>query len=263
MSRYRPFLVILVPFLVLPRLGAHAAASRTTLSGSASSIATPCATQVDIHLDPALHDRVTIQASAEHPEELGRLLLDTSGIVRIHTRSPGCWRPDPEGSFTPTLTLSIGVPAGFALSIDEAGAARYAIDAVGGALTLDLSGSVQLDDRHVTTMHADLSGDDTVRLGRVDGDANVNLSGHGTLKIDEAAIPALHVELGGNGSVEIAQGHIGHATLSTSGAGDMHFGATVGDADVALAGVGSVRFATVTGTLHKSIDGIGTVTVGP
>lgn len=263
MSRCRPSLALLVPLLLLPPLGAQAAASSTTLTGSSLSIATPCARQVDIHLDPALHDRVTIQAEAEHPEELDRLLLDSSGSVRIHTRGPECWRPDPEGSFTPTLSLAIGVPAGFALSIDEAGAARYAIDAIGGALTLDLSGSVQLDDRHATSLHADLSGDDALRLGRVDGDASVNLSGHGTLKIDEAAIAALHVELGGNGSVEIAQGHVEHATLSTSGAGNMRFGATVGDADVALAGVGSVRFAAVTGTLRKTIDGIGTVTVGP
>lgn len=264
MHHHRFLLCAVLPALAsAPCFAARAAGTQAAASGSALSIASPCARTVDIRVDPALRDRVTVQASAEHQEELDRLLVDSSGIVRVRTRNSGCWQPHADRSFEPTLMLSVTVPAEFALTIEEGGAARYAIGAVGGALTLDLSGEVQLLDQRVTTLHADLGGQDSVQIARVDGDADVQLSGDGQVTIDESAIPRLQVQLSGSGSVGIPQGRIGSAALTTSGAGDMRIGAAVGDADVTLSGVGSVRFATITGTLRKAVDGVGTVSVGP
>lgn len=264
MRHHRFLLCAVLPALAsVPCFAARAAEAQAAASGPALSIASPCARTVDIRVDPALHDRVTVEASAEHQQELDRLLVDSSGTVRIRTRNPGCWQPEAGRPFAPTLTLAVAVPAGFALTIDEAGAADYGIGAAGGPLTLDLSGEVRLLDQRVTTLHADLGGQDSVRIAHVDGDADVQLSGDGQVAIDEAAIPRLQVRLSGSGSVDIPRGRIGNATLMTSGAGDMRIGAAVGDADVTLSGVGSVRFATITGTLRKTIDGIGTVSVGP
>jgi hypothetical protein len=254
-------LLPLAPMLLTPM--AHAAGLDTRLNGSSLSIATPCARQIEIRPDPALHGQVTIHAAADHQEELDRLLLDTQGSARVHTKPSGCWQPTPHGEFTPTLAFLIVVPVGFPLAIDESGAGSYAIGPVGGPLALDLSGAVQLRDARATTLDAALSGADTLTLARVDGDAHVDLSGQGQLTIDDAVIPKLSIDLSGAGAVALSRGHVDRANLSTSGAGQIHVGATIGDADVDVSGMGSVRLATVTGRLQKAVSGMGTISVGP
>jgi hypothetical protein len=254
---------LLIAAFVLIGNTAEAASRSATLTGPSLSIDTPCARHLTITPDTALNGQVAISATADHQEELDRLIFDSSdGKVAIRTVKAGCWRPLVSFSFSPTLELAIRVPAGMALAVDESGTGSYTIGAVGGALDLDLSGSATLDAETVTALKAALSGDGAVTIGQVAGKTSIDIPGHGTVKIGSAQIPALNVDLSGAGNVSITGGQVGTATLDASGFGNIRIGAEVGDATVDISGAGRVHFNKVSGALKKDISGAGTVTVG-
>ncbi|MGI4745216.1 MAG: GIN domain-containing protein [Janthinobacterium lividum] len=261
---FRHVLSTMLAILTMSTLSTHALAFERaqTLTGDRLSIDSPCARHVDIQPDAALHAEIVVHATADHSEELAQLLFDTQDGARIHAGSARCWRPDSSGSFTPTLTLTIRVPSRTPLSIDEAGAAEYAVGAVGGALRLDLSGSVTLVDAQVAALDAQISGFGRVAVARAQGEAHVDLSGAGSLAIDDADLPVLSASVSGAGHVTVAHGQVGRTTLDISGAGGIRIDAVVDSATAEVSGLGKIRLARVTGTLRKDISGIGTVTVG-
>ncbi len=229
----------------LPRAQGRASQRSAEVEGSGLAVADPCARQVTITADPRLQGRVAVDATAEHPEEIDRLVFDTQGTARVrplHDRA-SCWTPTPNESFTPTLRLVLRVPDGFGVSIEESGFGQYEVGAI-GPLTLDLSGAGM------------------VRVARVAGHTAINLSGAANVAIAQAAIDRLAINLSGAGGVTVSQGRIGRIDVNASGAGTVRVGAAVGDATVALSGFGSVRFATVTGRLTKEVSGAGRVSVG-
>lgn len=84
--------------------------------------------------DPALSDRVVMEAMAAHPEELAQ--MDFSGGQAEKLKLKGwfnmsgwsllslhgaCWRPETSGSFEPTLRVKLSVPPGFAVAVDASG----------------------------------------------------------------------------------------------------------------------------------------------
>ena len=240
--RLLPIILLgLFPFLVQ----ASAAERSAEVDGSSLAIDDPCARQVTITTDPSLHGRVSVAATADHPEEIDRLSFDTQGAARVRPLRDraSCWTPTPDGSFTPTLRLVLRVPEKFGVSIDEPGFGQYDVGAI-GTLTLDLSGA------------------GAVRVAGVAGHASVDLSGAAEITIAQADIDALDTELSGAGNVTVSQGRIGRVQAQVSGAGTVRVGATVGDASVELSGFGSVRFATLTGRLTREVSGAGTVYVG-
>ena len=242
---------------------AMAARRDATLPGASLGIDTPCAARVTISPDAGLHGQVVVTATADHREELDRLVLDsTAKAARIKTLPAGCWQPEPLGEFRPTLALAVRVPAGFGLAIDESGITAYSIGAVGGTLDMDLYGAQAVTDAFATTVTAGLSGESTVTLARVEGNTSIDLSGHGHVRIGQASMAKLTVNLSGAGVVSVAGGKIGDAALDASGAGDIQVGADVGDADVNISGVGNVHFAKVTGAVTKDVSGMGSVSVG-
>ncbi len=224
---------------------AHGRAAERSVDGSRLAIDDPCARQVTITTDPALHGRVAVAATADHPEEIDRLSFDTQGAARVRPRRDhlSCWTPVPGGPFTPTLRLVLRVPEKFGVSIDEPGFGQYDVGAI-GPLTLELSGAA------------------TVRVAAVAGHASIDLSGAAEVTIAQAEIDALDTEMSGAGSVTVSQGRIGRVHAEVSGAGRVRVGAAVGDASVELSGFGSVRFATLTGRLTREVSGAGTVSVG-
>ena len=244
MPAFRLLPVILLG-VFLPLAHARAAERSVEVDGSSLAIDDPCARQVTVTTDPALHGRVAVAATADHPEEIGRLSFDTQGAARVrplHDRE-SCWTPGPDGSFTPTLRLVLRVPDGFGVSINEPGFGQYEVGTV-GPLRLDLSGA------------------GTVGVARVAGLAAINLSGAATVTIAQATADRLDAEMSGAGSVTVSQGRIGRVHVDVSGAGMVQVGGSVGDASVDLSGLGSVRFAVVTGRLTRKVSGAGSVSVG-
>lgn len=260
----RHVLSTMLAILAMPILSAHASAleREQTLTGDRLSIDSPCARRVDIQPDPALHAEIVVHATADHPEELAQLLFDTRDGARIHAGPTRCWRPDPWASFTPTLALTIRVPSRTPLSIEEAGAAEYAVGAIGGALRLDLSGKVTVADAQVAALDAEVSGFGHVAVARAQGEAHVDLSGAGSVAIDDADLPVLSASVSGAGHITIKHGQVGRTALDLSGAGGIRIDAVVDNATAEVSGIGSIRLARVTGALRKDISGIGTVTVG-
>ena len=238
---------------------AHAATLSATLEGSGLSIDSPCAISVAVTPDNTLHGQAVVEATAEHQEEIDHLLLESRGNARIHTHPGNCWKESFNSQ--PTLVLSVRVPAAYPLTIDESGFGRYTIGAVGGTLSLDLSGAADVTDASATSLHVDISGNGNLHVARADGPASIELSGHGDITVDQAAMPNFSVDLSGAGRVAVTAGHIGRARLEASGAGHMQIGAEVDDAHVDLSGVGSVHFSKVNGQLTKEVSGFGSVTV--
>ncbi len=238
---------------------AQAASLSATLTGSGLSVDSPCAKTVDITVDASLRGQAQVQASADHQEEIDHLFLESRGTARIHTHPGECWQ---DGfNFQPTLTLSVRVPAGYPLMIDESGVGHYTVGALGGPLSLDLSGAADITDAAATTVHADISGSGSLHILRADGPASVMLSGHGAVVVDQATMPTFSADLSGAGRIAIGPGHVGKARLDTSGAGHIQMDAEVDDAHVDLSGMGSVHFAKVNGHLTKDVSGFGSVTV--
>ncbi len=238
---------------------AQAATLSATLNGSGLSIDSPCARSVEVTPDSSLHGQAVVQATADHQEEIDHLFLESRGTARIHTHPGDCWR---EGfNSQPTLAISVRVPAAYPLTIDESGVGRYTVGAVGGTLSLDLSGAAEIADASATSLQADISGNGSLHVARADGPASISLSGHGDITVDQATMPTFSVDLSGAGHIAIFAGHIGRARLETSGAGHMQIGAEVDDAHVDLSGVGSVHFNKVNGQLTKDVSGFGSVTV--
>lgn len=253
-----------VAVLLAPLSPAWAATLGTRLTGAGLATAGLCARHVDIRPDASLRGEVTVTATADHQEEIDRLLFESRDTARIGPRPhlSDCWHPAFDRSFTPTLELVLAVPTGFPIAIDESGFGHYAIGPVGGSLALALSGAVEMDAARVAALQADLSGAAMVRIAQVNGNVQLDLSGSGHVAIDQAEIGALAVGLSGAGGVSVAQGHVGTASLDTSGLGGIGIGAEVGNVTVDLSGAGSVHLRRVTGQLQKEVSGMGSVTVG-
>lgn len=245
----------------LAATGATAATRQATLAGSSLAVDTPCARQVDITPDPALHARITVQADALHQEELDRLVMEDGVTARIRTRRGGCWQAE-DGQFRPTLALTIHVPPALALAVAESGAGRYAIGPVGGALTVELSGVADISAADVVRLTVDLSGSGKIAIDQVEGPATVDISGHGTVQVGHAAMPHAAVALSGVGDFTIGSGQVGSVTVENSGVGHVGIGAAVGNAKVEMSGAGSIHFSSISGTLQKDVSGLGDVSVG-
>ena len=161
---------------------ARAATLSATLTGAGLSIDSPCARSVDITPDSALQSQAVVVATADHQEEIDHLLLESTAKARIHTHPGDCWR---DGAFSqPTLTLSIRVPATYPLTVDESGFGRYTVGAIGGTLSVDLSGATEITDKWATFLQADISGSGNLHIGRADGPTSISLSGHGDITVE-------------------------------------------------------------------------------
>ena len=208
---------------------------------------------------------VAIHATADHVEELAVLVFDTRGDgVVVKRRSPEmpCWRPAGSSHWTPTLVLSINVPRSAAIAIRDDGVPAYAIDDVGGRLSLTLSGTATLRDAAVASFSAQLAGANTIIVGRADGQAAFDISGVSTIEIDDLQAGRLRINSSGRSGVAVKGGRVGDLEVNNVGAGTVSIDATVSRGTVSVVGAAAVRIARVTGPLHQEVVGGGTVTVG-
>ena len=242
--------------------GAARAESRhLEATGASLAISSPCARNVTIQPDPALHGKFVLDAQAEHPEEIARLLFDNGSTAKLHISTHSC-----DGSYfgvgaQSTLDLTIHVPPASDLTIEESGGARYTVGAV-GKLALDISGGVQLEAASTADVALSLSGGAEIKIGQSRGNMKVDVSGGGDIHIDQATLSALTLSLSGGGNFVLGGGTVDRVSLEVSGAGSVNIGAPVVDATVSMSGAGAVHIARVTGKLTKDIDGIGAVDIG-
>ncbi len=231
--------------------------------GTSLAIASPCAAAVTIMPDAALFGHVVLDATADHPEEIAQLRFDDDGqAARLRGPRESCWTPDGGVHFQSTLHLALHVPAGMPITIGETGGAEYTLGAIGGKLTLDVSGGITLRAARVSSTSLTISGGADLTIDQIEGGLHAELSGGSKIQIGQADLSDMSLEMSGGGAFHVGGGRIGRFTLALSGTGSVSIGATVGDATVSLSGVGDVRIAKVTGQLTKDINGVGNVTIG-
>jgi hypothetical protein len=247
--------------LAIAPTASRAATRHMDASATSLAIDSPCARSVTVQPDTGLSDHVVVDAQADHPEETAQLVLDPGAAARLHVTRNQCWEPGRESDFERTLTITVRIPAGMALSINESGGADYALGALTGALALDISGGVKLHADATGPLTLNMSGGAEINIAQSTGSARAELSGGGSVRIDRAAWQALTLSVSGGSDFRVARGQIGRVTIDLSGAAVIDLGGVASDASVEMSGAGSVRFAKLTGHLTKAIDGVGTVTV--
>ena len=263
--------------LVSATMGAQAAEKNWTVEGDGLKISPSCARTVDIQPGGAGH-QVTIAASAEKDGEISQLRVNGGSVATIDIGGSSCYST---GFFStkPTLVLTIKVPDGAAIEVRDSGVAHYTIGAVGGALSMSLSGAGGLKAASAKVLTLELSGAGTADIGEagethlrssgagdvtiriLKGSVEARLSGAGNLTVEAIEASSASVHAAGHSDIKFGKGSIGNLTLDSAGASDVVVNAVVNDAKVSLAGAGDVKFAKLTGHLDQSVAGIGKVTV--
>ena len=264
--------------LVSATMGAQAAEQNWTVDGGSLKMSRSCARSVDIQPGGAGH-QITVAAKADKDGEVSKLRVAGGSTATIDVAGVDCYSSGWFGGSHPTLALTIKVPDGAAIEVNDGGVAHYTIGAVGGTLTLSLAGASGLKAVGATTLALELSGAGKAEIGetgnskvrtsgagdvtitKLRGTLNAKLSGAGNLTVD--SIEASSVDLNGAGRTDIkfGKGSIGNFTLDVAGASDVQVDAVVTDAKVSVAGAGDVKFAKLTGHIDQSVAGVGKVTV--
>jgi hypothetical protein len=255
---------------------------------SALVIATPCASAVAINPDSTLQNRIEIIAKARDKHQITELQTTGGATAYITGAGSHCVGQTACTDSSaicaglpsdPTLKLAIAVPADIAITVTEAQGADYQIGNVGGPLTLNLSGSGDVNAAAATGLNATLAGSGDAHIASVTGTINATLANSGDLDIANAAVAAANLTLNGDGDVNIGGGNLGtlNATLSHDGDlhipaaqnttlllsadGDVDIGKILGNLTATLTGDGDLSVNTVTGDAALTSSGNGDITI--
>lgn len=251
--------------------GARCAASdagsvHVVLPGHQIAIHHACAARIVIEPRGSLGEQVVVDARASHPEEIARLTVSDPrpGAPTVSGAGTPCWRPAGTSSFTPTLALTVGVPASVAVpvALDSSGAPEIRIGDTRGPLALDLSGAGHVEAGAVGPLRFSGAGTSLVSIGVVHGAARFDLSGDDKVIVARIVADQVTVDMSGSGLLALGPGSIANASLSISGSGTIGIRATVGNARADVSGSGHVDIGRVAGRFDRSVSGSGGVSVG-
>ncbi len=231
-------------------------------TGTRLVIDTSCAEAVTIQPNPSLTGRAIVDATAEHPDELAQLAFDSGQAARLRVPADRCWRPEPEGSFSPTLNIAVQVPASFDIAISEGGGATYKSAMLAAHSRLTSAVASGCDPAASPRSQRISAAAARPKIASVDGTVKAEISGGGGIDIGHGTAPVLTLDLSGGGTFTLGDGTVDKLAVNMSGGGQAHIGATVQDASLEVSGGGSVSVAKVTGSLSKDVSGAGSVTVG-
>lgn len=263
---------------VFALLAWHAPAQATsrswTLPGSALTVASPCARQVDIEPDSALHGAIRITATKAQAQALAGLRASGGGRVTLTGPATQC---DGAGACTTTgnacpdgwyllghgrrMMIEIAVPAGTPITIQEAGATDYRIGAVGGTLNATLAGAGDLAADDLAALSATLTGSGDLSAGQVGGTLLATLAGSGDLSVARAKTSAAKLTLSGTGDAAIGAGALGAVTAVLAGGGDFTAPAAA-SLQLASTGTGDATLQRVDGPVHAALLGSGNLALG-
>lgn len=259
--------IAFLPLLITPILIAGSAAAAPSLhrevAGTGLTIDQTCAAHVTITPDGAA-GRITLDAIAEHPEELDQISFAPEGAnARLSARMHNCW-----GSGiaffgnSRSLQMTLHVAPGTALDIADSGGVDYSLGAIDGPLHLDVSGGITLAEASTAAAQIDASGGVRLHFDSLKGALRADLSGGADLRIGHIEAPSVTLDASGGVQTDIGGGSITTLKASASGGVDMRIDATVQDADADASGGGSIALARVTGRLDKESSIGGDITVG-
>jgi hypothetical protein len=166
------------------------------------------------------------------------------------------------------------------LNADFSGCGAATIADVTETMTIDLSGSGQVNAGAAHSLKTDVAGSGDIVVGAIADGADVSIAGSGTvtigsltgaldassagsgaLTVNSGAVTTADVSLAGSGDVNITAS-VTNLEASIVGSGDVDVNGQVGDIDAEIAGSGGVSASSVTGNVRKQIMGSGDVTIG-
>lgn len=262
---------IMTTAVLLAATGSVAAERNWTVEGADLRVATPCARSVSIEASSSLKGQVTVEARADHQQEIDNLSVTGGSTALVGRAHDSCWAPGPNmqignihvGLSDPaTLEIVIKVPQGVNIAVKEGGSADYRIGDVGGALRLELHGSGSADAESAKELNLAISGSGDARLGSVTGKIDGKISGSGSLDIRKAMVDSTTLTITGSGDAKIDEGGLGNLTLTLHGSGDF-VGPAAGNVKYEGSGSASVDLRSVkAATVSLKVSGNGDVSIG-
>lgn len=257
--------------VLMAATGSVAAERNWTVQGQDLRMSTACAKSVSIEPSASLKGQVTVEARADHQEEIDNLSV-TGGSTALVTRAhESCWAPGPNVqigglhlgvSEDATLELTVKVPAGIAIAVKEGGSADYHIGDVGGPLRLELHGSGSVQAESAKELSLVISGSGDARVASVSGKLDGKISGSGSLDVQKAVVASTELSISGSGDARIDEGDLGALTLTLHGSGDFS-GPAAGDVKYESSGSATLSLRSVkAGTVSLKVSGNGDASIG-
>lgn len=192
----------------------------------------------------------------------------TKGVVRFKNKPNAAVKDLPVIIVRTPLDVDVSVDGGVVGTIGPARSVRLrnarcgAWKAAGADQSFEarLQGMGDLTVGRTGSFALTLEGMGDVKAGPT-GRLGARLSGMGDVKLEDLNGPA-EIDLEGMGSVRIAHGRAPTFKASLSGMGDVRFDGVAERLDASVDGMGEVKVATVTGPVNKSVSGFGRVKVG-
>jgi len=147
------------------------------------------------------------------------------------------------------------------LQMEDSGCSAWTLADVAGDAVLQESGagSVRMGSSGRLAVH--LSGAGSVHATQVRQGLDATLSGAGGVTIDDLNGSVL-AHVSGVGHIKATQGHASAVHASISGVGGVELGGDAQSLDASISGFGGIRVKSVSGPVTKSVSGGGHVTIG-
>ena len=185
--------------------------------------------------------------------DVGRVNLSDAPLIVI--RTPRTVNLDASGA----VFGSIGRGA-TSVDLGNNGCGNWNVANTEGTVSLSISGSGDIRAGTSTALDVSLSGAGSVTAGAT-RDLDVSVSGVGDVVIARVDGPA-DISLSGAGDVAVRAGTVPNLSVSISGVGDVDFAGVAGDVDASVSGAGDVSIARATGSVDRSVSGVGDIRIG-
>ena len=184
---------------------------------------------------------------------VGRVDLSDAPLIVI--RTPRAVDVDASGA----VFGSVGRGAS-SVELGNRGCGVWNVANTEGPVSLSISGTGDIRAGTSNTLEVGVSGAGAVTAGAT-RELDASVSGVGDIVIARVDGPA-DISLSGAGDVTIRAGTIPTLSVSVSGVGDVEFDGVAGDVDASVSGAGSVRIARATGSVDRSVSGVGDIRIG-
>ena len=181
--------------------------------------------------------------------------IDVDDMPQIIVRTP----MDAEVSTSGAIIGSINRSDSLVLSI--AGCDDWTIANVRGRLNIHDAGSGRIRTGAAGDLTLNIAGSASLRTRAIANGVHAHIAGAGEVDIEDASGP-IQVDIAGHGDVRIGGGHATDMRVSIVGSGDVAYKGVADNLRAAIAGSGEIVVAKVTGEVRKSIAGSGAIDVG-
>lgn len=185
--------------------------------------------------------------------DVGRVNLSDAPLIVI--RTPRSVSVDASGA----VFGSVGRGAA-SVDLGNSGCGTWNVANTDGPVSLSISGTGDIRAGTSTALEVSLSGAGSVTAGATRA-LDVSVSGVGDVVIARVDGPA-DISLSGAGDVAVRAGAVPNLSVSVSGVGDVDFGGVATDVDASVSGAGDVNIARATGSVDRSVSGVGDIRIG-